>query len=150
VAIFTQHPENVTAVSPPNPLVISARVADFVEEPQEDNTEQDVFTAGELQVALTFAGMSHGDAFILSRAAVECESPAMRGGHSVGALAHARGDGGLAHGPFQIRIDAHHDLHAIYDLDSKEGASLAAVKVWKMQGLSAWSCVREGEQWTQK
>ena len=129
-------------VSPPEPLVISARVTDFVEEPQVEAARQDAFTAEELEALLVLHGMARKDAYVLSRAAVECEAPDMRGGGGSKALAHARGDDNLAHGPFQIRIDAHPNLHAIYDLDSKEGASRAAVEVWKMQGLNAWSCVR--------
>ena len=94
-----------------------------------------------MRVALIEAGIPHQDAAHLARVSVSCESPVkQRDGVSIGARMDARGDeGGRSRGPLQINTAAHEWARDLYLADLTASAE-AAARVYRMQGVSAWSC----------
>lgn len=54
--------------------------------------------------------------------------------------AQAVGDHGLAHGAFQIRIDAHPALARTFDLFDLRESLVAAFIIWERDGYRPWSC----------
>lgn len=141
-----------SSVSPPQNLVDTARGTPFsapvyaprrvlsyaewrASEPVTIATEDEVF------VALVEAGIPHREASVLARASVNCESPVrQRDGVSIGARMDARGDaGGRSQGPLQVNTAAHEWARGMYLADLTASAE-AAARVYRMQGVGAWSC----------
>lgn len=100
-----------------------------------------IATEDEVRVALIEAGIPHQDAAHLARVAVSCEAPArQRDGVSIGARMDARGDeGGRSQGPLQLNTVAHEWARGMYLADLTASAE-AAARVYRMQGVNAWTC----------
>lgn len=108
-----------------------------------------IATTEEAQAALIAAGMDWRNAEHLAPALADCEAPVRdASGRSIGINLLARGDDGLAHGGFAIRIDYHPQLAARYDLDTLDGGAAASVEVsaesarMGRAALWPWVCAR--------
>lgn len=109
-----------------------------------------IATAGEAQAALIAAGMDWRNAERLADALADCEAPVREvvTGRSIGINLLERGDDGLAHGGFAIRVDWHPELAARYDLDTLEGGAAASVEIAEESvrmgraALWPWVCAR--------
>lgn len=102
-----------------------------------------IATVEEAETALIEAGMPPVEASVLASIAANCEAPKRdRDGTSIGIDLNARGDAdGRSQGAFQVNTVAHPWSRDLYLADLDVSAQ-AAVRIFRAQGLSAWSCSR--------